>query len=144
MAAPRTIPEIEAEIAATNTEIETLRATIAEGKKAEARLRILCPWRSDEHATVRLAAELARARLAEADKSARAVVFVASHGYHGLPTVVAGVTDKWITVRRAGSPDADTKYAVTDGRCFASYRSEVLDLAATFPEGVAAYRKATR
>lgn len=144
MAAPRTIPEIEAEITATNAEIETLRATIAAGEAAQKRLTSFRLFNPRMSVLASLDSELRLARMAEADKSARAVVFTVVRPGERLPVVVAGVTDKWITVRRVGSPDADTKYAVTDGRCFASYRSEVLDLAATFPEGVAAYRKATR
>lgn len=137
--------ELRADLAALEAERPALREAIAAGEAAQKKL-----WAMESRygPLERLRSNIATAEKAEKiaaqDATARRAVIVQPPNYRPEEWVVQGVTAEWVTTRRAGT-DSTRKYSAHDGTAMSRWDRDVsLDIPATFPEGIEAYRKAAK
>lgn len=148
-----TSADLRAQLAALESEIPGLEATMAAGLKAAQRLRELQAGRYHEENGIRYgtistlraqlkAAEEAERRAAEDATARRAII--KEVGRTPYEWVVHSVTELYVTTRRKGEWSMTVKFDATTGECSSKWVKSTLDIAATFPEGIAAYRKAAK
>jgi len=140
-----TSTDLRAQLTALESEAVELRLIVEAGEKARLRLQVLEAGRYGEIAGIRSrmeAAEKAERRAAEDATARRAVV----QEFGAMPGewVIQGVTELYVTAHKVGKWETTLKFCTTSGECSARWDNSRLDIAATFPEGVAAYRKAAK
>ena len=140
-----TSAELRARLAAMEAEIVELRAIVEAGEKARRRLIAIDGGRYSEIGGLRSkldATEKAERQAAEDATARRAIV--QEFGCAPGEWIVQGVTESYVTARKTGRWETTMKFDTETGESRSKWDNTRLDIAATFPEGIAAYRKAAK